>query len=128
MLNAKQLMDEDQRDSSLRLLKGDDLNPKVVATEALKEDSLAIEIFDYTAQKLAFGISNAVAITNPEAVFLFGGIAQSGELLLKPTKKYLDQYLLNLFKDTKLMLSGVPNDHAAILGASSLVWNELENS
>ena len=124
----KQLIEQDKRESSLRQLNKEELNARAIADEAAKGDSLALEIFDYTAKKLALGISNAVAITNPETVFLFGGIAQAGEILLKPTRKYLNQYLLNLFKDTKLMLSGVPNDNAAILGAASLVWNELENS
>ena len=36
---------------------------------------------DYTAEMIAFGIANAVGFSSPEAVFLFGGLAQAGEVL-----------------------------------------------
>ena len=39
----------------------------------------------------AVALANAVAITSPEAVFFFGGLAQAGELLLEPTRRYLEE-------------------------------------
>ncbi len=103
------------------------LNSEVVAKHAENGDQLALKAFDITADHLAFGIANAVGITNPEAVILFGGLANAGELLMEPTKKYLETYLHNLYSGrTKLLFSTLPDSDAAVLGASALVWNQKE--
>lgn len=97
------------------------LTAKSITEAAKKGDELALEIFDFTAQKLGLSIANAVAITSPAAVILFGGLAQAGDLLLKPTQYYMEQYMLNIFKGkVQLLLSTIPQNHAAILGASAL--------
>ena len=68
---------------------------------------------------------HAVAITSPEAVFFFGGLAQAGELLLEPTRRYLEENLLPVYRgNVKVLPSGIPAQNAAILGASALIWNE----
>ena len=70
-------------------------------------------------------LANAVAITSPEAVFFFGGLAQAGELLLEPTRRYLEENLLPVYRgNVKVLPSGIPAQNAAILGASALIWNE----
>jgi len=103
------------------------LNSEVVAKHAENGDQLALKAFDITADHLAFGIANAVGITNPEVVILFGGLANAGELLMEPTKKYLETYLHNLYSGrTKLLFSTLPDSDAAVLGASALVWNQKE--
>lgn len=80
---------------------------------------------DYTADKLASGIVNAIAFSSPEAVFLFGGLANAGDMLLEPVRKYVDMKVLPVFKNTfRIELSSIPENNAAILGASALVWNE----
>ena len=67
-----------------------------------------------------------VAITSPKLIVLFGGLAQSGDLILKPTKKYMEQYLLKTFKDKiQIVPSQLNAADAAILGASSLAWQTL---
>jgi glucokinase len=75
---------------------------------------------------LALSIVNAVAFSSPEAIFLFGGLAQAGDLIFSPTQKYIDEFIQNVFKDTvKLLPSQIKENNAAVLGASALVWNEL---
>ncbi len=104
------------------------ITSKGIAECAAKGDKLAAEIFDFTAHKLGFSLSNVVAISSPEAVVLFGGLANSGDLILKPTKQYMEKYLLNLFQNkVKILLSTVPEHHAAILGAAALVWKHLSD-
>jgi glucokinase len=81
---------------------------------------------DYTAEMLAFGIVNAIAFSSPQAVFLFGGLAQAGEILFKPVRKYVDQNVMPIFKGTvKILPSGVSETNAAVLGAAALAWNKL---
>ena len=68
-------------------------------------------------------MANSVAITRPEAIILFGGLAKSKELLFVPTKKYMEENLLHNFQDKiPLLTSALPESDAAILGASALIW------
>jgi len=99
------------------------LSSKSIADAALKGDALALEIFDYTAEKLGFSLANTVALTSPKLIVLFGGLAQSGDLILKPTKKYMEAYLLNIYQNkVAIVPSKLKASDAAILGASALAW------
>lgn len=97
-------------------------NSKEIAEAALAGNPIALKAFDETAKALAIALATAVAITSPEAIFLFGGLAQSRELLFGPLQKYFDLNLHNIFQGTvKILPSGLPESDAAILGAASLV-------
>ena len=86
----------------------------------------ALEAFDFTAKKLGLALANAVAVTSPRIIFLFGGLAQSGSLLFEPTKAYMEDNLLSIFKNKiQIKPSALNGVDAAILGASALVWKEL---
>jgi glucokinase len=98
------------------------LDSKAIFDAAKKGDSLALEAFDFTAKVLGQALANAVAITSPQVIYLFGGLAKSGDLLMKPLRKYFEEYLMNIYKNkTTIELSGLPDEDAAILGAASLV-------
>ncbi|NOX48590.1 MAG: ROK family protein [Chlorobi bacterium] len=113
--------------SKLRDVSYNELSAKMIDAEARKGDMIALEAFDYTGETLGLKLSDAVAYTSPEAIFLFGGLAQAGELIFGPTKKYMEQYLLAIYKGkVKLLPSELPPGEAAILGASALVWKEFE--
>lgn len=91
----------------------------------LQDDPLAIEIFEYTGKILGEALADFVACTDPEAIFFFGGLAHSGEFLLKPARESMQQSLLNIYtdKNIKLEVSMLNNNaQAAVLGASALVW------
>lgn len=121
------LLSNMQEESALRDIPPSQLTGKTVAEAAIKKDPVALEAMNYTAKMIAFGISNAVAFSSPEAVFLFGGLAQAGETLFKPVKKYVDQSVMPIFKGTvKILPSDIPESNAAVLGAAALAWNELK--
>ena len=102
------------------------LSAKMIDEAALKGDEVALEAFSYTGKILGEALANAVAYTNPEAIFLFGGLAQADDLILKPTKINLEKNVLNVYKNkVKVLLSALNEDDAAILGASALAWEEL---
>jgi glucokinase len=120
------MLSEMRDESSLRDIPPTELTAKKIAEAAAKNDPIAVEALDYTAEILAFGIVNAIGFSSPEAVFLFGGLAQAGEMLFIPTRKYVDQNVQPIFKGTvKILPSGVPESNAAVLGAAALAWNEL---
>ncbi|MCB9361415.1 MAG: ROK family protein [Flavobacteriales bacterium] len=121
------LLAEYSKASMLRRFSDDKITAKSIAEAAQKGDALALEIFDYTAKKLGISLANIVAITSPELIVLFGGLANSGESITDPTKKYMEENLLLIFKHkVKIIPSSLKGGVAAIMGASSLVWNELK--
>ncbi len=123
---ALRLIDDTATPSSLRKIEREKLTAKDVSIAAAAGDKLALEVWDITGHYLAIGIATAVAITTPEAVFLFGGPTKAGDLLMNPLKKYLDKYMLHSMKDTKVLFSKLGDD-AAILGASALALTALAN-
>ena len=87
-------------------------------------EAFAIQIIDYTAEKLGFALANMVAITSPSHIFLYGGLAKSGTVLLNPVKQYFDKFILRNYKGkVELKLSSLTNQ-VAVLGAAALAWKE----
>ena len=112
--------------SELRGIKFDDLTSKQIFESAQRGDKLALDAFDLTGKYLGMKLADSVAHTSPEAIIFFGGLALAGDYIFKPTKKYLEDYLLNIYKNkVRIVPSGLPPGNAAILGAAGLIWNEL---
>jgi len=100
---------------------------KYIYEKALEGEKSAIEAFNYTGDILGLALANSVAYTSPEAIFLFGGLAQSGDFIFKPTKESMERNLLNIYKNKiKLLPSQLKENDAAILGAASLIWKEIK--
>ncbi|MBK8146179.1 MAG: ROK family protein [Bacteroidetes bacterium] len=88
---------------------------------AQKGDALAISIFDYTGKILGQTLADAVAITSPEAIILFGGLARAGHFILDPIKFYFEENVLIIYKSkVKILTSQLAESDAAILGAAAL--------
>ncbi len=87
-------------------------------------DAFALELFDYTGRILGQALADVVAITSPEAIIFFGGLAQSGKLILEPAHRYMEENLLPVYRNKISFLpSSLPAADAAILGASALAWH-----
>ena len=112
--------------SPLRGMSAQELTSKRIFELATAGDPIALAAFDATARVLGMKLADAVAHTNPEAIFLFGGLAAAGDLLLEPTKRYMEQFMFNLFRGkVKLLPSGMEEGNSAVLGAAALIWSEL---
>jgi glucokinase len=99
------------------------ITSKHIYDAAKAGDEMALEIFDYTGKILGQTLADAVAITSPEAIIFFGGLAKAGDMILKPARKYMEANLLNVYRNKiSLMMSELPDADAAILGASALAW------
>jgi len=95
--------------------------------KAMDNEAEALKAFDFTADLLGLALANSVAYTSPSAIFLFGGLAQSGHLLFRPVEKYFDQYLLPIYRGkTRILPSGLSESNAALLGAASIIWNDIK--
>jgi glucokinase len=121
-----ELLAEKNSPSSLRKISFEDLTAKDISIAADNNDVIALAAFDITAKILGQKLADVVACFSPEAIILFGGLANAGKHILQPTKNYMEDYLLNIFKNkVKIIPSGLPNGNSAVLGASALIWNEL---
>lgn len=110
-------------DSELRKHSFDELDSKMIYEAARRGDPIALEAFEHTGAMLGFKLADVVAHTNPEAIFLFGGLALAKELIFEPAKRHMEQNLLYIYRDkVKLLPSELSTQNAAVLGASSLVW------
>src|SRR5688572_20404877 len=114
--------------SELRGISFDNLNTKMITEAAIRGDVVALAAFEYTGRILGMKLAETVVHTDPEAIFLFGGLSLAGDLIFKPTIKHMEANLMPLFRGkVKVLPSGLQNQAAPILGASSLVWNYLDN-
>jgi len=112
--------------SPLRQIRPDQLTAKMITDAAKKGDAIALEAFDRTASMLALSIVNTVAFASPEAIFLFGGLANAGKFIFEPTEKYINEKIQKIFSNTvKLLPSQLMESNAAVLGASALAWKEI---
>jgi glucokinase len=124
-LTSLELLEKSKEDSLLRNVNKEDLDSKTVYDAAIKGDKLALEIFEYTGKILGLALANAVMFSSPEAIILFGGLTKAGDLILKPTRKSMEDSLIQVFQDkVKILISHLKESDAAILGASALVWEE----
>lgn len=119
---ANEFLETKTISSSLRNLTT--ITSKNIYDAAVKGDFLALEIFEFTGKILGQSLADAIAITSPEAIILFGGLAQAGKFIFEPTRKYMEQNLLKIYQGkVKLLPSELKESDAAILGAASLIWN-----
>lgn len=113
--------------SELREIGNEKLTSKHIYEAALRKDRLALEAFELTGRYLGLKLADSIAHTSPEAIILFGGLAAAGDLIFSPTKKYMEEFLLNIFRNkVRLLPSGLSQGNSAILGAAALIWNELQ--
>lgn len=114
-------------DTDSSLLKLDTITAKDIYLAAKDKDEIALKAFQITGEYLGEALANLVAINGPQAIFLFGGLALSGDYILKPTLENMEKNLLEVYKGkVKLMISSISEYDAAILGAASLVWDSME--
>ena len=114
--------------SLLRDIPAEEIVSKDVYDAAVKGDKLALDIFEFTGRILGEALSDFIAFSSPEAIVLFGGLAKSGDYIMKPIKKALDENVLKIYEGkTKLLVSELKDADAAVLGASALGWEVRES-
>jgi glucokinase len=113
--------------SELRGISFDNLSTKMITEAAHRGDIVALAAFEYTGRILGMKLAETVVHTDPEAIFLFGGLSLAGDLIFKPTIKHMEANLMPVFRGkVKVLPSALQNQVAPILGASSLVWDHFD--
>ncbi len=117
------LTENPDEESLLRDYSINDLTSQSVYECAIKGDKIANDIFEFTGQILGEALANFVMFSSPKAIVLFGGLTKAGDLIMNPTRKAMEENLIQIFKNkVKLLYSDLQEADAAILGASALVW------
>ena len=112
--------------SLLRQIDTAEITSKDVFEAALKGDALAKEIFDFTGRIMGQAFADFVAFSAPEAIVLFGGLAQAGDLLLEPIREAMEANMLPYWKGkVKLIPSALKSSESAVLGAAALGWKAV---
>lgn len=125
---AREFLVQSTEPSLLRNIPSEEIASKDVYDAAVKGDKLALDIFEYTGRILGEALANFIAFSSPEAIILFGGLAKSGDYIMKPIKKAIDDNILKIYAGkTKLLLSQLKDADAAVLGASALGWEVKED-
>ena len=120
---AREFLEIRKDDSLLRELDPDEITSKDVYDAAMKNDKLALEIFEFTGNILGEAFADFVAFSIPEAIILFGGLTKAGDLIMNPIKRSMEKNMLKVFEGkTKLLFSQLKESDAAVLGASALGW------
>ncbi|MBW6499114.1 MAG: ROK family protein [Bacteroidales bacterium] len=103
-----------------------ELTSEIIYEAAKRNDPLALKAFDITGRILGEKLADTVAHTSPEAIFLFGGLANAGDFILIPTKKYMEESVMGTFRNkVRVLRSGLIGKNAAILGSGALIWKDL---
>lgn len=106
-----------------------ELDSKMIYDAAVKGDKVALEVFEITGKYLGQGMADTVHHLSPEAIFLFGGPTAAGDYIFKPTIASMESYLMPVFRNkVKVLPSKLKLGDAAIVGASALVWKEVEKN
>ncbi|MCX6135942.1 MAG: ROK family protein [Ignavibacteriales bacterium] len=113
--------------SELRKVSFEECTSKLIYEAAMRGDTIALEAFAFTGEILGMKLADTVAHLSPEAIILFGGLASAGKLIFEPTSNSLERHLLGIFKNkVKILPSGLPEGNSAVIGASALIWHEID--
>lgn len=121
LTTTRHLLSVSSEPSTLRSIPDDRLTAKLVCEAARQGDKLAKEVYNYTGNCLGKAAAEFAAFTDPEAIILFGGVANAGDLLLIPMMESFRENALHLYRDrVRFLISGLNGADAALLGAASL--------
>ncbi|MCJ7559025.1 ROK family protein [Candidatus Bathyarchaeota archaeon] len=98
-----------------------DITCKLVYDTARKGDSLCKWVVEETGRYLGIGITNIVNIINPEMVILGGGMANAGDLLFEPVRKYVREHSFTAAMEGVKIVPAALGVNAGAIGAVAFV-------
>lgn len=100
-----------------------EISTKQIYDWAIEGDSISRETLNITAKYLGNSLSNLILVLDPEAIFLFGGIANAHPLLIPVIEASIQNQVLPILKGkTKILPSQLLNKNAAVLGSAALLF------
>ena len=84
---------------------------------AERQDPFALREIDFYAWSYAIGLGNMMTSVSPDLVAIGGGVANMGEVLLQPIRRYLEDVVFISLKNRYEIVQGKLLDNTVILGA-----------
>ncbi len=120
---AREVLTTTDKPTLLRDIPIDEVDGLAITLAARKGDPVALEIFEFTGQKLGEACANFACFNSPEAFVFFGGLSKAGDLIMDPIKRAYDENVLKIYRGkAKMLISQLDDAKAAVLGASALGW------
>jgi glucokinase len=96
------------------------ITAKLIAEAAATGDPVAREIWEETIAYLSLGLSNVIVMLEPEAIILGGGVALTGEQLLKPLRELVYSRVKILSASNVQILQAGLKAESGVYGALAL--------
>ncbi len=94
---------------------------KSISQAAMVGDPLAREAYERAGYYLGLMIANYLMIFNPSIVILGGGVSQTGDLLLEPVRRVVEQSVLSAHYTNELIITQAAlGDDAGLYGVLAL--------
>ncbi len=84
-----------QKGEKTLLPKSNQVSARMVAQAAQQGDSLSIQLFSEAGTYIGRALADFLHIFNPTAIIIGGGVAQSGELILRPIRQAIQKFCLS---------------------------------
>lgn len=84
-------------------------------------DKAALELVDRVAYDLGRGISIYAQLMNPQRVIVGGGVAQAGDLLFAPVRRYAEAESMPGVRGTYDIVPAAFGDEAGVVGSAALI-------
>lgn len=109
------------KSTKYRELANPDITPYVVAEAAKQGDAIAKRIFATMGKYIGIGLASVVNLLNPEKIIIGGGVADAGDILLKPIEKSLKERAMPIAGSSVEIVPAQLGNTAGVIGASLLI-------
>jgi glucokinase len=107
------------------LAEGRPVTGPLVTELAHDGDATARSVLELIGRRLGVGIANYVNVLNPEVVVIGGGVIAAGDLLLEPAREEVRARALAPSRDVVQVVPARFGAESGMLGAATLVLDEL---
>ena len=101
---------------------------KLVALAAAEGDTEARSIIEEAMMYLGLGLGNLVNLMNPEMLVIGGGLANLGEVLFEPVRRFVRQRAFSPAAEVVRIVPAELGDTAGVLGAAAVAMAAMETA
>lgn len=94
------------------------ITPELIAQAALSGDEIAQEIYEMTGFYIGIAAANICAAIGPRRIVISGGVAQAGELLLKPIRRTIRERVHIMPIEQVDVVTSKLGDNAGVIGVA----------
>lgn len=99
-----------------------EITAKIVAQAAEQNDPLALECFMTAGKHIGIALASLVTTLDVERIVLGGGVSKSGDILIEPIYRELEQRV-RMFSVKNILISSKLGRDAGIIGAASIAYD-----